>query len=218
MRSLVVLGDSVTTGSTCDCAPFGSVVAQHLSARTGHRVRVTQDGVDGSTVVQLRQLLDSDEDVRADVRHADLVLVTAGANDLLDLVGEQDSAPPWVSPATGHAHVTPQGNVGGVIDRIHRLAPDARSVVTDYWNVFTDGPSVDASTRRYNRAVTAAFDDALHEEVDGTGATFVDLVGPFRGGTAAGEDLLLEDGDHPSAAGHRRIAGAVLAALDVSAD
>jgi lysophospholipase L1-like esterase len=44
--------------------------------------------------------------------------------------------------------------------------------------------------------------------------TYVDLAEPFKGPSGTGDpsDLLADDGDHPNAAGHRRIASALLAA------
>jgi lysophospholipase L1-like esterase len=52
----------------------------------------------------------------------------------------------------------------------------------------------------------------------GTGATYVDAYTPLKGteGTRDPTEDLLDDGDHPNATGHGRLADAVLDALQGS--
>jgi hypothetical protein len=75
------------------------------------------------------------------------------------------------------------------------------AIVAAAWEEF------DAVTAEVNRRVSAAA--AAH------GATYVDLVTPFRGpdGSKDATPLLAPDGDHPDAAGHAVIAEALAAAL-----
>lgn len=208
---MLALGDSVTSGSTCDCTAFPQLVADELARREGHDVGVVNEGIDGLTAADLVELVSSDDgaDVRGAIADADLVVVTIGANDVV-----ADTA---AGPATAQA-------VGSVLTMIGRLAPGARVVVTTYWNVDVDGGAAvpDAAERARSDALTRAFNADLAAVARARGATVVDLYAPFKGdGSRDPGPLLLQDGDHPNAAGHQAIAAAIVTAgrerRDVSA-
>ena len=208
---MLALGDSVTSGSTCDCTAFPQLVADELARREGHDVGVVNEGIDGLTAADLVELVSSDDgaDVRGAIADADLVVVTIGANDVV-----ADTA---AGPATAQA-------VGSVLTMIGRLAPGARVVVTTYWNVDVDGAAAvpDAAERARSDALTRAFNADLAAVARARGAAVVDLYAPFKGdGSRDPGPLLLQDGDHPNAAGHQAIAAAIVTAgrerRDVSA-
>ncbi len=208
---MLALGDSVTSGSTCDCTAFPQLVADELARREGHDVGVVNEGIDGLTAADLVELVSSDDgaDVRGAIADADLVVVTIGANDVV-----ADTA---AGPATAQA-------VGSVLTMIGRLAPGARVVVTTYWNVDVDGGAAvpDAAERARSDALTRAFNADLAAVARARGAAVVDLYAPFKGdGSRDPGPLLLQDGDHPNAAGHQAIAAAIVTAgrerRDVSA-
>lgn len=208
---MLALGDSVTSGSTCDCTAFPQLVADELARREGHDVGVVNEGIDGLTAADLVELVSSDDgaDVRGAIADADLVVVTIGANDVV-----ADTA---AGPATAQA-------VGSVLTMIGRLAPGARVVVTTYWNVDVDGAAAvpDAAERARSDALTRAFNADLAAVARARGATVVDLYAPFKGdGSRDPGPLLLQDGDHPNTAGHQAIAAAIVTAgrerRDVSA-
>lgn len=215
VRRVVVLGDSVTTGSTCDCTPFGQLVASSLARSQKRPVTYAGDGLDGLTADGLVDLLDAahgDAQVRADVRRADLIILTIGANDL---VGDDDSGGSPTGAGRGAATRAAQG-VDRAMAAIASLAPHARLAVTNYWNAFTDGDDAvpDADERARTDALTRLFNAAVARIAARRGATLVDLYAPFKGdGSRDPGPLLLDDGDHPDAAGHRAIAGAVLRAI-----
>lgn len=219
-KSLVVLGDSVTTGTSCSCTPFPTLIGEYLTNQVGHQVDVDDDGVDGDDTAGLLKRLDGDAEIRQDVAGADIVLVTIGANDLGELADRgPGSDDPCAAACYEPAAKKAAGDVGTVVGKVHALAPKAKILVTDYWNVFTDGTrATDPPERAYTRSVTEAFNADLKPVVAASGATYVGLVTSFRGADGQGDptQFLLADGDHPDAQGHERIAKAALTALGVS--
>lgn len=213
IRHVVALGDSVTAGSSCDCTPFPELVASGLAGRLDHPVDAVNDGTDGLTASRLLAQVKESASVRGDLAQADLVIITIGANDLAAIEDDdlQDCAASCYRPKA----VDSANEVGDVVDAVRAVNPDARVVVTNYWNVFEDGADVvtDKSQLAYNDDVTAAFNAALTPAVS-RGATVVDLVAPFKGdGAVDPSTLLADDGEHPNAAGHQVIAEAILAGL-----
>lgn len=217
---VVGLGDSVTSGEHCDCDDYVTGFA-HLLAQQGPAVDVTDDGESGSTSDGLADELagsgTAGRRVRSDVAHADVVVVTLGANDL----GPALSA--WRSGGCAASCYAPEveqmsADLTRVLDRVRTLDDDhARVLVTTYWNVFPDG-RVAAQTERqgyvaWSDAVTRQANAAIAQVAGAQGATLVDLYAPFKGdGSADPIGLLAPDGDHPDAAGTALISRTVLAA------
>lgn len=219
---VVALGDSVTLGTSCGCTGFPSGYAQLLSHRDGVSVSVDNEGVDGlDTAGLLGELDQAGSSVARAVQHADIVVVTIGANDFGDRHAEVTEG--LCNQSVGSDCVSDDldqmnANLRQVVARIHALRNGSPTavLVTGYWNVFEDGDVARQSfpragvaatadlTRRTNAAISAV---AVHER-----ATFVDLLGPFQRAGVDITQLLAADGDHPNARGHDLIAHALLAA------
>ncbi len=223
VRHVLGLGDSVTAGSACGCVDFVRLLAHELSARTGHAVSATNRGRGGQTSAQLLALVRGDDDTRADVRGADTVLVTIGANDLLPaLQGWDDGRCDEACARRDVGAVT--ARVADVVREVLaiRAGRPTRVLVTDYWNVFEDGDVARADRGEaylgWSDRLTRAFDAALCPKVVAAGATCLDLYAPFKAadGSADPTALLAGDGDHPNAAGHALIARLMLAQLTSS--
>lgn len=216
---VVGLGDSVTSGEHCSCDDYVTGFGRLLATREGITVHVTNDGVSGSTSDGLADQLASDHGLRSDVAHADVVVVTMGANDLAPALAawRKGSCP---ASCSDPQVASMQADLDRVLDAVRSLGGErSRLLVTTYWNVFTDGDVArkaersgylawsDALTRKANTAIAAVA--ASH------GATLVDLYAPFKGdGSKDPTDLLASDGDHPDGAGTALISQAVLAAYE----
>lgn len=212
--TVVGLGDSVVSGSHCDCAPFitryGTLVAQ----ATHRSTTVRNLGVGGATTGDLLKALQHGGTATGRLRGADIVTVTIGANDMAVARSE------WMQDGCGTCFDKVAATVKANLVKILRLirADAGRDpvevLVTTYWNVFeeaVDEPApaayaamADLATSRANYAICAA---AAQDN-----AACVDLYRPFKGdGSADATSLLADDGDHPDAAGHQLIASSLAA-------
>lgn len=214
---VVGIGDSVTAGTACNCTDFVRLYARGLTSR-GTPAAASNLGVGGMTASGLLDAIRRPGAIRDGVSRADVLLVTIGANDLMPELQR------WAGGGCPQACWAPP--VSRVADAVAELvrtarqlrdAPGERVLVTGYWNVFDDGDEAAAArgtaylawSDGLSRALNAALCDAARR----SGATCVDVYTPFKGdGSRNPTPLLAADGDHPNAAGHRLIAGALLAA------
>ncbi|EXG81916.1 lysophospholipase L1-like esterase [Cryptosporangium arvum DSM 44712] len=209
--TVTALGDSVTAGSGCDCAPFVDHYAELTHRATGFRVTADNLGVPGQTSEQLLATLTGDTDTTRRVADSDIVIVTIGANDFVPALDD------WASGGCDLACFrtvadSVRTEVGAIAQRIRAVRggfPTA-ILVTDYWNVFRDGDvaqELGAGYDQISEQVTRLADTAICDGLVDTGAVCVDLYAPFKGdGTGDPTGLLAADGDHPNAVGHLLIA------------
>lgn len=210
------LGDSVTAGSACDCDDFVQQYARLASRATGVRVTATNLGVPGQTSTDLADLVHR-PDVARQVAASDIVLVTTGANDLADALGRwRDGSCALDCFENRLPAIT--ADVASVVAEVRRLRAGLPTeiLVTDYWNVFVDGEvgaALGADYVALSDRVTRMANTAICAGATRGGGTCIDLYAPFKGddGSRDPTDLLADDGDHPSADGHRTIAEALAA-------
>ena len=215
---VVALAGAVPAGAACGCDPFPVLYGRLLAHRTGHRVTVDDEGVNGldtaGLVVQLRQPA-----VARAVRRAGVVLVTIGANDFSD---HHDDVTGGACGAAGECVddevEAMRGGLAAALDRVRSLR-DGRPttvLVTGYWNVFEDGDvavgASGAAGLQASLALTRRVNAAIRGTTASAGAAYVDLFPAFQ---SSGHDitgLLADDGDHPDASGHALIARILLRA------
>lgn len=220
---VVGLGDSVVSGSNCDCTSFVQRYADLAEAKAGRPVRAQDLGVPGLTSGGLLDQLQDGSDAARTVAGADIVLVTIGANDAASTMQQ------WSDGQCGKSCFETQtaamhGTVVQILGRILalRTGQPTEVLVTTYWNVVEDGAVArenfstqylqvsDALTRQVNGALCDATKSAADHAPAGTPGgelICVDLYAPFKGaGDTDPTALLAADGDHPDAAGHQLIA------------
>ncbi|HEY5249219.1 MAG TPA: SGNH/GDSL hydrolase family protein [Dermatophilaceae bacterium] len=214
---VVGIGDSVTSGYSCDCEPFVGLYATDLASQRGLATSSVNLGADGGTSSQLLASMTQPGAFRDQVANADIVLVTIGANDLMPLESKQ----PAGCPATCYTPVIDSvgHNVELIVDAARAPRPDhpPTILVTDYWNVFQDGDVGTAENgsafQSWSDTLTRAESTQVCAAARKAGATCVSLYAPFKGGGSINPtSLLAADGDHPNAAGHQLIASTLLAA------
>lgn len=216
---VVGLGDSVMAGANCECDDYLTGLGRLLSVRDHRPVSVTNDGRSGVTAADLDAGLSDDPALRRDVASADIVVLTVGANDLVDNVGV------WRQGECRHSCYQPDidamaAHVAHLIEtiKIIRRQPLTQIVLTDYWNVFADGDVAERTENDgyldWSDRVTRATNTALFRAVREAGITGVDLYAPFKPDASANPThLLADDGDHPSPAGTALISTTVLRSI-----
>jgi lysophospholipase L1-like esterase len=218
------LGDSVTYGSNCSCQDYVAELGTLLQRRDDVAVAVDNEGEPGATTRDLADALVDDRGVRQEVRQADIVVITIGANDLSDSLDrwrdggcDADCYQPGVDAMSER--------LAALVDQIRALHTDGPTqvLVTDYWNVFTDGDvarrAEDAGYLAWSDRVTQASNTAICRAAARAAGTCVDLYHAFKPSPEADPTKLLsDDGDHPDAAGTALISRTVLAAVSGTDD
>jgi lysophospholipase L1-like esterase len=214
---VVALGDSVTSGTRCDCVAFPSMYGDLLHGRTGDSVSVDNLGAGGLDSTDLLNRLDQPRSpmTRA-TSTADVVLLTIGANDFGDhhddITTGQCTDGDCVTDELGQLRT----NLQRILAQIRSLRAGDPPVVlvTDYWNVFEDGEVARRNFPADGRAATTTLTRNANQVIASTagadGAVFVDLYDAFEDSGKDVTSLLAPDGDHPNAAGHALIARLLL--------
>jgi len=216
---VVGLGDSVPSGFACDCISYVSLVGQHEAAQRHTTADVSNLAEAGLTTSGLLDQLKGTS-VRREIAAADLIIITIGANDFdSDSVADASCSGPDLD-CFQSALDRQASHLTSVVKEVDELlgSRQATVLVTGYWNVFLDGDVAAArgtDYRRNSNALTVVENAQIAKIGQAQGDTYVDIYTPFKGtsGTKDDTSLLAADGDHPNAAGHRKIAKALESAL-----
>jgi len=216
---VVGLGDSVPSGSQCDCTSYVSLVGQELGDRYGRTVTVDNLARDGLTTSGLLAQLQQTT-VRSSIAEAQLVLITVGANDFdEDTVFAPACRRPTALACGQPALAAQRSHLNVILAAVNalRTRQDTQVIVTGYWNVFLDGQVARSRGAAYvaaSDALTVADNSLIAAVAAAHSDTYVDIYAPFKGdGTTDDTALLAPDGDHPNAAGHELIARTILRVL-----
>src|SRR5262249_38521368 len=186
------------------------LTAQALAARSGRTVSATNDAVAGFTSSDVLDQLTSDTAVIGDLRAADVVEIEIGANDVEYTKSCGTSVACYASRVPAMKR-----NLAAIVSRTRALRPGRKVLVVllDYWNVWLGGKYAAARGPAYVAAAEQLTDDvdaAIKATAARSGSAYVDLRAAFKGPDYDADEThyLANDGDHPNAAGHQKIADA----------
>jgi lysophospholipase L1-like esterase len=211
----VALGDSVPRGTNCDCEPYPGLTAAAFATRTEHAVEATNDSVAGATTSSVLKQL-ANRDVIRDVRAAYAVEIEIGANDVAysQSCGTKTAC---YAPRVP----TVEKNLAAIVGRVRKLTSrhHALIVLLDYWSVWLGGKYAAAKGNAYvatAEEMTDQVNTVIKSTAADTGSAYVDLRAAFKGPDYSYDEThyLSNDGDHPNAAGHKRIATATEAVVE----
>jgi lysophospholipase L1-like esterase len=166
--------------------------------------------VAGATTSSVLQQLQSDNPVISHARAADVVEIEIGAND----VAYSKSCGTAVDCyAPGIASV--EKNLAAIVTRARDLTSGHKALIVllDYWSVWLGGKYAAANGEAYVDAaatVTQEVNSVIKSTAAHSGSPSVDVRAAFKGPDYAYDEshYLSNDGDHPNAAGHEKIAQA----------
>jgi len=214
--SIVALGDSVPRGTNCSCTPYPPLTATGLSKTTGEKVTATNDSVAGYTTKNVLDQLNNNQNVINHVKKADVVEIEIGANDVAynSTCGTSVKCYAPKLPAM-------KANLLSIVRRTQSLVSGHKHVLVllDYWSVWLGGKYAANKGKDYVAAaeeMTDRVDSAIQSTASRTGSAYVDLRAAFKGPSYSYDETryLSNDGDHPNAAGHQKIADATEAVIE----
>jgi acyl-CoA thioesterase I len=205
----------VPRGTNCDCEPYPPLTATAFATRTEHAVEATNDSVAGATTSSVLKQL-ANRDVIRHLRAARAVEIEIGANDVAysQSCGNKTAC---YAPRVP----TVEKNLAAIVGRVHKLSfrHHALIVLLDYWSVWLGGKYAAAKGDAYVAAAEQMTDEVntvIKSTAAATGSAYVDLRAAFKGPDYSYDEThyLSSDGDHPNAAGHKRIATATEAVVE----
>ncbi len=230
--SVVALGDSVgmSLPDCGGCTSFVDLWADQVSEQSGAEVVVANEGIPGGEATDVLHQVTGDEEVRAALGAADVVVVTLGINDspwnrLDDPCGaapdyptiEWEAITPSCTSRVVNEYAAVLDQVLAELDALRAGEPTALRVVTVYDAVLGDDvdpgwddPAATAPAVLANEQLAAV----QCRVAVAHGGLCVDVLHAFNGadGHEPASELLAADHTHPSPAGHEAIATLLAAA------
>lgn len=203
----VAIGDSLAAGQTPDRSidsGYADLIAQELGRNQPFAFYSKDLAFPGFTASDVLESIESDE-AKELLGSANIITVSAGANDLLRLVqaNAAEGALSFEEIQADYALNAARENMGKILSELVELAPSADVYVMGYYFAY---PHARDSQKQGTAGQLEQLNDILKQEAEQAGATFVDVAGRF------GEDaveLVPNSGDvHPNIDGYQEMANA----------
>lgn len=203
----VAIGDSLAAGQTPDRSidsGYADLIAQELMRNQPLAFYSKDLAFPGFTASDVLESIESDE-AKELLGSANIITVSAGANDLLRLVqaNADEGALSFEEIQADYALNAARENVETILAELDELAPSADVYVMGYYFAY---PHARDSQKQGTAGQLEQLNDILKQEAEQAGATFVDVAGSF------GEDaveLVPNSADvHPNVDGYQEMANA----------
>ena len=203
----VAIGDSLAAGQTPNRSidsGYADLIAQELGRNQPLAFYSKDLAFPGFTAGDVLDSIESDE-AKELLGSANIITVSAGANDLLRLVqaNAAEGALSFEEIQADYALNAARENVREILSGLEELAPSAEVYVMGYYFAY---PHARASQKHGTAGQLEQLNAILKQEAERTGAIFVDVAERF------GEDaveLVPNSGDvHPNIAGYQEMANA----------
>lgn len=200
---VVAIGDSLTQGVGDEKNEGGYVgILDQTINKNSQLVKFDNFGVRGNRTDQLLKRLDN-EDVSAAIEDADIIIITIGANDIMQVVKENFTNLTFKDFV--QERVNYEERLRSIFDKINELNPDTDDVyLIGFYNpfeqYFSDIKELNIIVDEWNKtskAVVGSYDSI----------TYIPTADLFEDTEA---DLFAEDNFHPNHLGYQRIAKRVL--------
>ncbi|ARI75913.1 SGNH/GDSL hydrolase family protein [Halobacillus mangrovi] len=202
---IVAIGDSLTQGvgdSTDNEGYIGILENTFNSNEQRERIDIENYGKRGNRTDQLLERMQT-EDLSNSLREADLVLITIGANDVMEVVKNNFTSLNYKDFVSAQKDYESQLNE--IIQRVEQLNPDVSIYLVGLYNpfdhYFNNIPELGQIISDYNRISKSVIDE--YDQ-----ATFIPVRDIFTG--AETELLWEEDHFHPNERGYKKMAERVL--------
>jgi lysophospholipase L1-like esterase len=209
-QKIVSIGDSLTQGVGDETKSGGYVgILNHTFEDQNLNITIENYGKRGNRSDQLLKRLDKKE-IATSIKEADIVLITIGANDIMNVVKNN-----WAN-----LHIEPFQTerveyikrLTSVFDKINEINPDTKIYLIGFYNpferYFSDIEQLGIIMNNWNEAgksVTEEFENVQFIPVQ-------DLFSQSQ------DNLLAEDHFHPNTSGYKLIAKRVLEYLEDEVD
>ena len=203
----VAIGDSLAAGQTPNRSidsGYSDLIAQELTRNQPLAFYSKDLAFPGFTTGDVLESIESDE-AKELLSQANIITVSAGANDLLRLVqaNAAEGALSFEEIQADYALNAARENVETILAELEELAPSADIYVMGYYFAY---PHARDSQKQGTAGQLQQLNAILKQEAQQAGATFVDVADRF------GEDaveLIPNSGDvHPNVGGYQEMANA----------
>jgi lysophospholipase L1-like esterase len=200
---IVAIGDSVTAGTGDGRTGGYPARLAELLRQRGRAPTVVNLAVPGAETADVLRRIDSDPEVRAEIARADVIVVSAGGNDLTHALRPLPDRPIREPEAAAAAAAS---NLTALARRLRESNPAAPVRFIGLYNPFDVLPSEEADAR----ATLQRWNDLIERATDG----FHDVVVvPVADLFYDRPDRLAADRFHPGSTGHALVAARVLESL-----
>lgn len=202
---IAAVGDSLTqgVGDTTGSGGYLGILKENFNSNEENgTVEIDNYGKRGNRTDQLLERLDSEE-IQNSIRTSDIVLITIGANDVMEVVKNNFSDlnySHFVAAQKGY-----EDRLGDIFEKINALNPEAPIYILGLYNpfeqYFNNIPELGQIMKDWNRVTKEVVD--RYEDI-----TFIPINDIFQNS----EETLLwqQDHFHPNKLGYKRIAERVL--------